>query len=29
MQAQRVPHHFGHDDVTFELLDAEEEQRDP
>ena len=29
MQAQRVAHHLRHDDVTFELLDAEEEQRDP
>ena len=29
MQAQRAPHHLRHDDVPLELLDAEEEQRDP
>src|SRR5262249_26333674 len=29
MESQRSPHHLGHDDVTFELLDAEEEERDP
>ena len=29
VQAQRVAHHLRHDDVALELLDAEEEQRDP
>ena len=29
VEAQRAAHHLRHDDVALELLDAEEEQRDP
>src|SRR6266480_5199212 len=29
MEPQSAPHHFRHDDMPLELLDAEEEKRDP